>query len=239
LSQEDSFLSLVLNFVFPQHCLVCKKQSNWLLCSDCINSLGVCKLPRCSVCSKPLFENAKNLICPLCLSTKRYFTKGFSLFNYKDEKIKLIIESIKYYNRPHLVKLLFHFRQDIKNSIIFNGCDCIVPIPMNRKDIKERGFNQAVLIAKVLSKITNIPVNFNLLEKTRKTKKQVGLNYMQRKNNLTGAFSIQKSSNIKKVVLVDDVFTTGSTINECAKVLKRQNIESVFFTVANTPIGLQ
>ena len=174
-------------------------------------------------------------MCPLCLWLKRHFTKGFSLFSYNEENIKKIIEFIKFYKKPIVSDFLFYFGKQITSLDIFKDCDAIVPIPMYRKDIQKRGFNQSVYIAKAVSKITNIPVKYDMLEKTQKTKKQVGLNYTQRLKNLSGAFRVQNTDGMKNVVLVDDVFTTGSTINECAKILKKADIESCFFTIATTP----
>jgi len=114
----------------------------------------------------------------------------------------------------------------------------LIFVPMHRDDIRKRGYNQAVIIAKTLSKITGIKIRYDMLFKIKHTKAQVDLNMNQRIKNLTDVFSAHKIENVKKVVIVDDVFTTGSTINECAKVLNRQGIESNFFTLAATPSNL-
>ncbi len=198
-------------------------------------SLEIYGESRCSVCSKPIPVAAENLICPLCLSNKRYFAKGFSLFNYNKENIKKIIEFIKFYKKPAVADFLFYFKKQITLLDIFKNCDAVVPVPMHRKDIQKRGFNQTVYIAKAVSKITGIPIRYDVLEKIKQTKKQLGLNHKEREKNLSGAFKIGRSNGINSVVLIDDVFTTGSTINECAKTLKKANIESYFFTIATTP----
>jgi len=142
---------------------------------------------------------------------------------------------IKFQNRPEVVKILFQFKDHIKSLSVFNNADYLIFVPMHRDDIKKRGYNQATIIAKTLSKITGIKIRYNMLFKIKLTKAQVGLNMNQRIKNLTGAFRTNKTSNVKKVVIVDDVFTTGSTIKECAKVLNRQGIGSNFFTLAATP----
>ncbi len=171
------------------------------------------------------------------MSKKRYFNNGFSLFNYEEENIKKLIEFIKFNNYPQLAKILFMFRDEISKLDIFLDCDFLIPVPMHKKDIKKRGYNQSVIIAKILGKITEIPVCYDCLEKVQQTKKQVGLDYEQRAKNLTRAFvSIKKHiEKCNKIVLVDDVFTTGSTINECSKTLYKEGVSSNFFTLATTP----
>ncbi len=144
---------------------------------------------------------------------------------------------MKFHNQPNISKIIFFFEEEVKHLEIFKDCDFLIPIPMHRKDIKKRGYNQSVFIAKNLSKITKIPVKYNCLNKTKSTKQQVGLNYENRIKNLSKAFTVNKQCAHKtfKVVLVDDVFTTGSTINECAKTLLKHNISARFFTLATTP----
>ncbi len=159
------------------------------------------------------------------------------MFNYEEEQIKKLIEFIKFYDYPQLVKILFEFSEEIKSLSIFSNADFLIPVPMYKKDIRKRGYNQSAIIAKTLSKITKIPVHYDCLNKTKQTKKQVGLNYEKRTKNLSKAFEVNKKCLNKKysVVLVDDVFTTGSTLNECAKTLLKNGIESNFFTLATTP----
>ena len=172
------------------------------------------------------------------MSKKRYFDKGYSLFNYKEESVKKIVEFIKFYDYPQLSKILLHFKEYVASLDIFKDCEFIVPVPMHSKDIKKRGYNQSVFISKVVSKITGIPVNYSMLCKIKLTEKQVGLSYSKRIKNLSGAFVFNRyAKKASRVVLVDDVFTTGSTINECSKVLLKNGIKSNFFTIATTPSG--
>ncbi len=172
------------------------------------------------------------------MSNRQSFLKGFSLFNYNNETVKRLIELLKFYDRPQIIDILFMYRDTIKNLEVIQQCDAIIPIPMHRTDIIERGYNQSVIIAKKIAGIVNIPIIYDSLIKIKQTKKQVGLNYNERIRNLSKAFHINKRPKVKKVLLVDDVFTTGSTINECAKLLKGLSVESNFFTLATTPFGI-
>ncbi len=233
---QDSFDS-ILNLLFPKHCLFCKAKSDWYICKDCLKTIKPYKGNRCRICSTPIAATQKPVVCPICLSKKRYFNKGFSLFNYEEEQIKKLIEFIKFNDYPQLAAILFEFSGKIKSLDIFSNADFLIPVPMYKKDIRKRGYNQSAVIAKTLSKITKIPVHYDCLNKIKQTEKQVGLNYEKRTKNLSKAFEVSKKCLNKRytVVLVDDVFTTGSTLNECAKTLLRKGIKSNFFTLATTP----
>lgn len=208
------------------------------MCNDCLHNFVPYSKSRCLVCSKPIPASQKSLICPACLSKKHYFDKGYSLFNYKEEAVKKIVEFIKFYGYPQLSKILFYFKEYIALLDIFKDCEFIVPVPMHRQDIKKRGYNQSVIISKVISRITGIPVDYNMLSKIRLTKKQVGLSYNERIKNLSGAFRFNHPARkVSRVILIDDVFTTGSTINECSKTLLKNGVKSNFFTFATTPSG--
>ncbi|MGC9257663.1 ComF family protein [Desulfurella sp.] len=124
------------------------------------------------------------------------------------------------------------FKEFIDFSI-FDGTEALVAVPMYKKDLQIRGYNQSVIIAKILSKISKVPVAYDLIEKVKQTKPQVGLKRQERLNNLKNVFVLnKKAKTLKKVLIVDDVVTTSSTINECAKLLLDVNIESNFFALA-------
>ena len=112
----------------------------------------------------------------------------------------------------------------------FWGNSVLVPVPLDRKKLKQRGYNQSEELAKELSKITNIPVLSDVLIKTKTTASQMKLNKEERQSNIQGAFTVQNPSEIegKKVFLIDDVYTTGSTMEECANVLRTYRTNRVF-----------
>ncbi len=219
-------------FILPQRCIICDAESDWLICQKCLSELKPYSGFRCKICSKPLATD--NSVCPLCLNPARKYERGFSLFDYSDNRIRLIIEQIKFHGKPSLANFLFNYQDMIKKLDIFENADKLVPVPMYRKDLIERGYNQSVMLAKTLKRITGIPVAYTMLEKRKQTQKQVGLGYVDRIKNLKGAFQAHHAKGVKCVVLVDDVFTTGSTINECAWELSKYGITSRFFTVATT-----
>jgi competence protein ComFC len=114
------------------------------------------------------------------------------------------------------------------------GVLCERKCQSQEKDLQKRGFNQSVIIAKILSKFSGLPVCYNMLEKTKQTKQQVELKMIERQNNLKNAFIANpKAKRFKKVLIVDDVLTTASTINECARVLLNSGIKANFFALAS------
>ncbi len=175
-------------------------------------------------------------LCATCLKEKRIFIKGYSLLNYKDDHVSKIIEWIKFYGVFGLIDILDQFKDEIKRVDFWDKVDCLVPVPMHVKSIRKRGFNQATLIAKKISKIIKKPVCYDCVIKVKQTRSQVGLSMEERKTNLKGAFRVLNlKKDIKTVAIIDDVFTTGSTVNEIASVLSKYSVESYFFTLASTP----
>ena len=212
--------------------MICNEKTSFLICETCLSKLDT-GFNRCDKCSSPIPSKG---YCSVCLKEKRYFTKGFSLFNYGDENIPRIIELFKFHGIFGLANILDKFSDVIREVEFFGSVDYLIPVPMHSKSIRKRGFNQAVSIAKKLGKITGIPVCFDCVIKVRRTKSQVGLRLAERKKNLKDAFDIHKLKNHpKRIVIVDDVFTTGSTVNEIARLLRKHSIESYFFTLASTP----
>lgn len=208
-------------------------------------------LPRfCPSCNKKL-TNEERIICPECLRKiqrvneerlqyeyqKKFLSKniisGFTSFYLfeKDKELQAIIHAIKYNQRFLIGKFLGELVG--KNfEKLFNDwqIDFIIPIPLHHLKKAERGYNQSFYIAKGIGKQTNIPVNVHSIKRKRFTQSQTLLNQKEREENINGAFSIKKSSSIigKNVLLIDDVITTGATINECGKVLIDNGVKNVY-----------
>ncbi len=222
-------------FVLPERCVVCNRESRWIVCDTCLKSLKPYNGPRCEICSKPSPYPVNT--CSVCLNPDRSYERGFSLFSYSDNTIKTIVEHLKFYNKPSLAGVLGLFEEYIRGLPIFKDADLLIPVPMHRKDIMERGYNHTTYIAKAVADITGIPVGYGALKKIKRTRKQVGLGYAERIKNLKGAFEVRRvDKNIKTAVIIDDVFTTGSTINECSRVLSSHGVVCRFFTIATTPL---
>lgn len=227
-----AIVSKFFNTFFPYTCVLCGDHARKILCDSCFRKVKVYSGKRCVECSRPL-PDENNVFCAQCLKGVA-FEKGFSLFSY--EEIKEIVYSFKYRNMPYIVHLLRFFSKQIRESGIFNDVSLLIPVPMHPKKIRKRGYNQASLIAHELSSIFHIPVAYDVLIKQKDTLPQVGLSYKQRLINLKGAFSIKNTERINKktVILVDDVYTTGTTIDQCALLLQRNKTHPRFFTLSTT-----
>jgi ComF family protein len=163
-----------------------------------------------------------------------FISKAFSGFHFKEESIiQTLIHELKYQNKRSIGVFLGEvIGQSIKNDPDFSTADVLVPVPLHKIRLRERGYNQSELIAKGVSNATGIKVIGDLLIRTRNTETQTKLNFEERKENVKDAFFINvKYKNFiidKKAIIVDDVITTGSTINECAKVLAIAGASKVF-----------
>lgn len=222
--------NFILELIFPSSCYKCKKSGAYL-CISCYDSLDIFPHSICPHCDIRLPEGKLSDKCYNVLKLDRLFTCS----NFRDETLNKLIKDLKYKKSYTLSKPLAQFTywwlkkegyiEEIKKNI-----DVIIPIPIHLKKHKERGFNQVEKIAQELSKLANMPVAVDLLIKIRKTRSQVETeNKKERERNLKNAFSVSGSSTSKMVILlVDDVITTGSTMRECAKTLRRAGAKEVW-----------
>ncbi len=217
------------NLIFPSSCIFCQKPiKNGYICDTCIGEF-IYKGQRCKNCSKPVNQNTT--LCSNCMQ-QHYYDKGFVLWSYENDKIAQLIKLSKFHGYFYYLNVIKNFKEHIDFSI-FDGVEALIAVPMYKKDLQKRGYNQSLIIAKNLSKLSKVPVCYDLIEKIKQTKPQVGLKRQDRLNNLTNAFVLnKKAKTFKKVLIVDDVITTASTINECAKLLLEAHIESNFFALA-------
>ncbi|OGH21424.1 MAG: hypothetical protein A2958_01380 [Candidatus Levybacteria bacterium RIFCSPLOWO2_01_FULL_38_13] len=221
-----------LDIFFPKYCVNCKKLGDYI-CSDCFSFLSFDVEKICAVCNLPTFNN---LTHPRC--RKRYTIDGvFSSISYKGTAKKLIY-NFKY--NPYvsdLEKLLTDIfyegliQKEEFHKVLNSQKVVLVPIPLYHLRERKRGYNHASILAEQISKKLNIPV-CKVLERIKNTKTQVNLDKEERKKNLKNAFVIAPEFKNKlkgrEVFLVDDVFTTGSTLLEAANTLKRSGVKKVF-----------
>lgn len=205
---------------------------------------------RCIFCGKPTKLHSGNpYLCESCAENMPYLrpngeidensaVRGVSVFRY--EAVKDTIFKFKYDGYKNYGKILGKYMADyvIENNICdVLEADIIVPIPLWKKKEKERGFNQSALLAEAVSDIIGIPFENEVLIRNRKTVPQKGLSRSKRSDNLRGAFSLGKGSSVenKKVVIVDDIYTTGSTVYECSKILYGAGADKVFYLALSAP----
>lgn len=223
-------LKSISDLLFPPLCLVCSSppqpHSSLLFCAECENKVELLKSPLCICCGRMFPKSTGgDHLCGKCLAGKWYFEMARGLVLY-EKPISEVIHRFKYQGQTVSLKTFRNIFLEISASE-FHNPDLIIPVPLHPKKLRQRGFNQSVILARAL--FDNKLVDHSILERVRNTAPQTGLNGKERRRNLKNAFQItdKKSVNNKKIVLVDDVFTTGTTVNECARILKRAGAKKV------------
>ncbi len=232
-----NFFKKILEIIFPSHCLYCQKiiSAEGLFCNDCWLKLQFITEPKCNICCNPFeFIVAQNLTCSNCLNQRPSYDKAIVVFCYNDI-IKKIIGDLKYRDGTYIAKKLARFLFNHARSEIIDA-DFIVAVPLHKKRLRHRKFNQSLMLAREISKTK---LQWDFLLRIKNTTAQVALKQKQRRRNLKNAFALNpKYFEIvkgKKILLLDDVMTTGATLENCAKILKKSGAKSVtVLTIAKT-----
>ena len=224
----------ILDVLFPRRCPVCGEivvPAGRFVCPSCLGRLSPVKEPVCKRCGKEISDPSEEY-CDICRGKKRSFESGVALLNY-NEAARKSMSRIKYENKREFLDfygaaLAYRYEKEIKRM----RADCIVPVPVHSSRKRSRGFNQAEVLADIVGQKLGIPVEKKLLVRPKKTMPQKNLSAFQRLRNLSGAFAAGTiPKGIRTVLIVDDIYTTGSTIEACSRVLKDAGIERVYFAV--------
>jgi ComF family protein len=222
----------LLNFIFPVACILCRSQvleRRWgAACPRCWESLRPVTPPLCTRCGIPGVTIEGE--CGRCRTGEHIFDFARSAVFFNDSA-REIIHHLKYADRVSLARPIGRMLREILDREGFAGAR-LIPVPLHRSRERARGFNQAELIARELG----LPVDTRSIRRRKKTPTQTGLSRSERARNLSAAFELREDVEDVKVILVDDVFTTGATMNELAKVLKRGGASRVeVLTFARVP----
>ncbi|MFZ5968982.1 MAG: ComF family protein [Bacillota bacterium] len=218
----------LLDFVYPRNifCMLCgeaiQKTEEYSLCDECRGEIGFIHGKACSQCGKPLELLYLPDQCHDCIRSSYHFDRGLSCVLY-DENMKKLIYRFKYGGDRYLSYSLAQIMTDQLKKAGWTDIDGIIPVPLHRKKEKIRGFNQAKLLAQYISKFTGIPVYHKVLKRVKETQSQSALSRDERKDNLKNAFQLIEPAAIynKRILLIDDIYTTGSTLNSCSKELRK------------------
>ncbi len=237
------FLNKAIKLIFPPKCVLCGKiiENDDTLCPDCWKKIKFIEKPYCDKCSTPFeFEISSNDNCLSCIKNKPLYIKARSAIIYDNEIAKLIF-NFKFHDKTYLKR--FMGKCMFKASIdIIDNIDILIPIPLHKKRLIYRKYNQSLLLANEIGKLANKEVIYDFLYKTKHTVPQATLKQSDRISNLKNKFAIKSKylENLEKYknlnfAIIDDVMTTGSTINECTKVLNEVGINNVYaITFAKT-----
>jgi len=219
-----------LRILFPESCPVCKEPSRdhgiAPICPQCWDRISPYSGPICQICGKPLVSEA-SITCADCIVDKPIFKMARSPGLYEGV-LRVAINLFKYYGIKRLSKPLSGMMFTLLDNK--HPVDVIIPVPLYKKRLRQRGFNQSALFAKHLANHIGTPLFLNCLIKIRDTMPQVGLNAKERKKNIKNSFAVISREFIqgKNIMLVDDVFTTGATVRECSKLLKKAGAENIY-----------
>ena len=223
--------SFILQCFYPHRCPVCDgvlffSEKYWIH-PDCRKKLSFVQQPFCFRCGRAVSDAAKEY-CPDCLRRRRSFARSVAALEYNEAARDSVVR-FKYHGRQqYAVSYAEEIWRLRKEEILSFRADAFVPVPIHRDRLRKRGYNQAELLAEELSKFSGIPLRRDVLFRKRRTGAQKALGPEARIRNLAGAFSAGNVRGLQSVIIVDDIFTTGSTMEACTRVLLSAGVKTVF-----------
>ena len=229
----ESFLELL----YPEKniCQICNVYDNNIndkyICDSCLKKLETIQGTTCKICNKGISHNPDLVICEECARDTKSFEMSKSPFYYKGT-IKKLIHDYKYCNQTYYYKLFGYLLVQHMKDKDYTNFDYIMSVPLHKIKLRKRGYNQSKLLAKYIEKHFDISY-IDVLKRVHNTEKQSNLSKHARQRNLQNAFAIKNNRVIKliegkNILIIDDIFTTGTTINECSKILKFHGANKVY-----------
>ena len=217
----------VLDLLLPPRCHICRTTITGIgplhLCADCQARLPGINAPVCTVCGIPFDGAGTDHPCGRCMAAPPPYAAARAAFRFEGS-CRDLIHAFKYTHKSHLRRPLgLLMARALQPFVDEFQPELLLPVPLHRSRLRQRGFNQAVLLGEILAQQWQLPLLRQGLVRIRPTTPQVELTHDQRMTNLQGAFTVRDASTLagRRIMLVDDVFTTGSTLSECAKVLRQ------------------
>jgi len=223
------YWSRLIDLVFPPLCYACRTilpaAGALKLCAACLATVQPICEPFCNCCGRPFATfGGENHLCGRCILSPPQFVAARAALRYENTTRELI-HRFKYGYKVMLRRPLALLAAPRLDDFVAGfGADLILPVPLHVKRLRQRGFNQALLLAEIFSQRWHIPLSRNNLRRIRWTEPQVSLSAAERAENVKGAFSLARPGDFKgrRVLLIDDVYTTGSTVKECSRVLQKE-----------------
>ncbi|OIO19815.1 MAG: hypothetical protein AUJ37_02090 [Candidatus Magasanikbacteria bacterium CG1_02_41_34] len=224
-------MKTVKDYLFPVFCLSCGIEGFWM-CDNCFSFIDITTQLFCPLCHE---KTSAGEVCLVCMKKQltSFLTQHIASTMYEESgRIGKIIHTLKYDfaddSMPVIEKIIQTWVKKHRDHL--PDVDVIIPVPLHKKRYAERGFNQAILLARVLAKEGEIPIDENILTRSRNTPHQARLDREGRLQNVKEAFHVFTLDSIqgKRVLLVDDVYTTGATMQTCAEALLASGASSVY-----------
>ena len=220
-------LKHILNFLLPHACLNCKQTVfNYGICQDCFKNLKPITPPYCVSCGFPLINRAEGVKCAPCLKkTMPMILRSAVEYNDNSKKTILYLKHADGHEVvPFMGNAMLRSIADFKKDI-----DCIIPVPLHKKRLIKRRYNQSADLSRYISSALNVKMYINVLLRVKNTESQGTKNFKKRHANIRGAFSTMNIDHIKDktILLIDDVYTSGATITHCTNALKQAGAKRI------------
>ncbi len=233
--QGETFRNRMLDLFYPPHCPVCQRiPKEGLICAECERTLRYIDENYCLKCGK-LLTDPRQEYCDDCIRKRHFFEEGRSLLVYEGP-VRPSLYRLKYADRKEYARFYGdRMAQHLGDWIRRRGITRIVPVPLHPKKRRERGYNQAEELAKRLGYRMDLPVDTSLLIRCKNTVPQKNLTDRERMENLRGAFRATKDAGPQeRILLLDDIYTTGATLDSASAALSRRGLSKVYcITVAS------
>lgn len=222
-------LRFLINFLYPPHCAGCDRRlpvsEARRLCASCLASVERLPDPLCAVCGMPIVFSSASGWCGRCAESPPHFSRARAIARYRagsDEDAQMLPSLIRRH-KYGLDQSLARALAECLDPLPFapGEHDLIMPVPLHYARLRWRGFNQAALLGSVIARRLGRPLNSNTLLRVRETTPQTGQNMRERRRNMRNAFTVRRPATVanRTILLIDDVITTGSTADECARTL--------------------
>lgn len=231
------YIQSFLELLYPEKniCQICNIYDSSIndtyICNSCLAKLEKINGSVCKICNKGLSHNPYLIICDECIKNIRSFEVSKSPFYYKGT-VKKLIHDYKYCNKTYYYKLFGYLLVQFMKENDYTNFDYIMSVPLHKIKLRKRGYNQSKLLAKYIEK--NFAISYiDVLKRVNNTEKQSNLSKYARQKNLQNAFTLKNNKitkliEEKNILIIDDIFTTGTTINECSKILKFHGANKVY-----------
>lgn len=230
----------LLDLLYPRRCVVCDEivdQKGESVCRKCRGKIIYIKEPYCMKCGKQLKKEEQEY-CGDCQKKKHDYIQGIALYDYGSMADSIF--RFKYAGRMEYAK--FYGRELYRKKAQWLSMvhpDALVPVPVHYSRKRKRGYNQAELIAREVSRCSGIPLNTQLIRRVERTKPLKDLNNVERQNNLKRAFKLCKNDvKLDTIVIIDDIYTTGSTVDAIAQLLHKAGVAKIYFMALTIGRGI-
>jgi ComF family protein len=229
----------ILTILFPPRCPFCDEvlYPGQKICKACEGKIRLAEEPVCARCGKPL-QNERREYCSDCSKRRHFYTQGKAVYYYEGV-VKQSLYRFKYHNRREYAHYYAQSAVQLHGDwIARKGIEAIIPVPMYEPKRRRRGYNQAEVFARALGSELGLSVDTKLIRRVKNTIPQKELNDRERQANLKNAFQLEADIvEYSQILLVDDIYTTGSTIDAVAEVLHTAGIQNIYYICVGIGVG--